>query len=70
MSSMSSQRKHDFLMAEPKREEAEKQEQAAMCLAKQKHKIVIRKKSLKYKQSRLHSKNLKKTTASVLTQLN
>ena len=36
-SSMSSQRKHDFLMAKLKREEAEKQEQAAMRLAKQKH---------------------------------
>ena len=33
-SSMSSQRKHDFLMAKLKREEAEKQEQAAMRLAK------------------------------------
>ena len=33
-SSMSSQRKHDFLMAKLKRQEAEKQEQAAMRLAK------------------------------------
>ena len=45
-SSMSSQRKHDFLMAKPKREEAEKQEQAAMRLAKQKHEIAMRKKEL------------------------
>ena len=45
-SSMSSQRKHDFLMAKLKREEAEKQEQAAMRLAKQKHEIAMRKKEL------------------------
>ena len=45
-SSMSSQRKHDFLMEKLKREEAEKQEQAAMRLAKQKHKIAMRKKEL------------------------
>ena len=45
-SSMSSQRRHDFLMAKLKREEAEKQEQAAMRLAKQKHEIAIRKKEL------------------------
>ena len=32
--SMSSQRKHNFLMAKLKREEAEKQEQATMRLAK------------------------------------
>ena len=43
---MSSQRKHDFLMAKLKREEAEKQEQAAMRLAKQKHEIAMRKKEL------------------------
>ena len=43
---MSSQRKHDFLMPKLKREEVEKQEQAAMCLAKQKHEIAIRKKEL------------------------
>ena len=43
---MSSQRKHDFLMAKRKREEAEKQEQAAMRLAKQKHEIAMRKKEL------------------------
>ena len=36
-SSMSSQRKHEFLMAKLKREEAEKQEQAAMRLAKQRN---------------------------------
>ena len=45
-SSMSSQHKHDFLMAKLKREEAEKQEQAAMRLAKQKHEIAMRKKQL------------------------
>ena len=45
-SSMSSQREHDFLMAKLKREEAEKQEQAAMRLAKQKHEIAMRKKEL------------------------
>ena len=45
-SSMSSQRKHDFLMAKLKRQEAEKQEQAAMPLAKQKHEIAMRKKEL------------------------
>ena len=45
-SSMSSQRKHDFLMAKLKREEAEKQEQAAMRLAKQKREIAMRKKEL------------------------
>ena len=44
--SMSSQRKHNFLMAKLKREEAEKQEQAAMRLAKQKHEIAMRKKEL------------------------
>ena len=43
-SSMSSQRKHYFLMANLKREEAEKQEQAAMRLAKQKREIAMRKK--------------------------
>ena len=43
---MSSQRKHDFPMAKLKREEAEKQEQAAMRLAKQKHEIAMRKKEL------------------------
>ena len=43
---MSSQRKHEFLMAKLKREEAEKQEQAAMRLAKQKHEIAMRKKEL------------------------
>ena len=45
-SSMSSQRKHEFLMAKLKREEAEKQEQATMRLAKQKHEIAMRKKEL------------------------
>ena len=44
-SSMSSQRKHNFLMAKLKRE-AEKQEKAAMRLAKQKHEIAMRKKEL------------------------
>ena len=43
---MSSQRKHDFLMAKLKREEAGKQEQAAMRLAKQKQEIAMRKKEL------------------------
>ena len=46
LSSMSSQRKHNFLKAKLKREEAEKQEQAAMRLAKQKHEIAMRKKEL------------------------
>ena len=50
--------------------EAEKQEQAAMRLAKQKHEIGTQKKSLKYKWSRWHFKNWRKTTASVLQQLN
>ena len=45
-SSMSSQRKHEFLMAKLKREEAEKQDQATMLLAKQKHEIAMRKKEL------------------------
>ena len=45
-SSMSSQRKHGFLMATLKREEAQKQEQAAMRLAKQKHEMAMRKKEL------------------------
>ena len=45
-SSMSSQRKHNFLMAKLKREEVEKQEQAAMHLAKQKHEIAMRKKEI------------------------
>ena len=45
-SSMSCQCKHDLLMAKLKREEAEKQEQAAMRLAKQKHDIAMRKKEL------------------------
>ena len=40
--SMSSQRKHDFLIAKLKREEADEQEQAAMRLAKQKHEIAMR----------------------------
>ena len=44
--SMSSQHKHDFLMAKLKREEGEKQEQAAMRLAKKKHEIALRKKEL------------------------
>ena len=43
---MSSQRKHNFLMAKLKREKAEKQEQAAMRLAKQNHEIAMRKKEL------------------------
>ena len=34
-----------FLMAKLKREEAEKQEQAAMRLAKQKHEIAMRKRA-------------------------
>ena len=43
---MSSQRKHDFIMAKLKREELEKQEQTALRLAKQKHEITMRKKEL------------------------
>ena len=45
-SSVSSQHKLDFLMEKLKRDEAEKQEQAAMRLAKQKHKIAMRKNEL------------------------
>ena len=45
-SSMSSQRKHNFLVARLKREEAEKQEQAAMRLAKKKRKIAMKQKEL------------------------
>ena len=52
-SSMSSQRKHDFLMAKLKREEAEKQGQAAMRIAKQRHEN----RSSKYKWSRWYFKN-------------
>ena len=52
-SSMSSQRKHDPLMAKLKREEAEKREQAAMRLAKQKHKIAMRKKELEIQMEQL-----------------
>ena len=43
---MSSQRKRDFLVAKLKRVEAEKQEQSALRLAKQKHEIAMRKKKL------------------------
>ena len=46
-SSISRQRKHNFLMAKLKRKEAEKQEQATMRLAKQKHEIAMRRKELK-----------------------
>ena len=52
-SSMSSQHKHDFLMAEQKRDNAEKQEQAAMCLAKQKHKIAMRKMELEIQKEQM-----------------
>ena len=45
-SSMSSHSKHDFLLAKLKREGAEKQEQAAIRPAKQKHEIAMRKKEL------------------------
>ena len=45
-SSMSSQRKHDFLVPKLKTEKAENQEQAAMRLAKQKHLVAMRKKEL------------------------
>ena len=45
-SSMSIQRKHDFFMAKLQRVEAEKQEQTAKRLAKQKHEIAMRKKEL------------------------
>ena len=44
---MSSQRRHDFLMAKLKREEAEKKEQAAIRLAKQNTKLPWEKWSLK-----------------------
>ena len=46
---MSSQRKRDFVTVKLKREEAEKQEKAALSLAIQKHEITMRKKSMKYK---------------------
>ena len=46
---MSSEPTHDFLMANLKREEAEKQEQAAMRLAKQEQKTFMRKRSWKSK---------------------
>ena len=52
-SSMSSQRKHNFLMAKLKREEAETQKQAAMRLAKQKHEIAMRKKELEIKMEQM-----------------
>ena len=45
-SSVSSQRKRDFIMAKLKREVAEKQQKDAMRLAKKQHKIVMRKKEL------------------------
>ena len=45
-STMSSQRKLEFVVALLEREEAEKQEQAALRLAKQKHEIAMRKKEL------------------------
>ena len=41
---MSSHRKYDFLLAKIKHEWAEKQEQATMRLARQKHKIAMLKK--------------------------
>ena len=59
MSSMSSQRKHDFLMAKLKREETEKQEQAAMRLAKQKHKISMRKKEIEIQMEQMALQQLK-----------
>ena len=40
-STMCSKRKQGFLMANLKRKQAEKHEQAAMCLAEQKHEIAI-----------------------------
>ena len=43
---MSSQRKHDFIMAKLKHEEAQKRELAAMRLTKQKHEIAMREKEL------------------------
>ena len=52
-SSMSSQRKHNFRMAKLKRKEAEKQEQAAMLLAKQKHEIAMRKKELEIEKEQM-----------------
>ena len=50
---MSSQRKHNFLMAKLKREKAEEQEQAAMRLAKQNHEIAMRKKELQIKMEQM-----------------
>ena len=47
---MSSEPTHDFLMANLKREEAEKQDQAAMRLAKQEQKTFMRKRSWKTKE--------------------
>ena len=57
-SSMSSQRKHDFLMAKLKREEAEKQDQAAMRLAKQKDDHAMRKKELEIQMEHMALKEL------------
>ena len=52
---MSSQRKHDLPMAKVEREEAEKQEQAA--LLSETTKMPCEKRSSEYKWSRWHFKN-------------
>ena len=57
-SSMSSHRKHDFLMAKLKRKEAEKQEQAVLRLAKQKHEISKRKKELEIQMEQIELQEL------------
>ena len=57
-SSMSSQRKRDFLMAKLKREEAEKQERAAMHLTKQKLKISMREKEFEIQIEQMALKEL------------
>ena len=57
-SSMSSQRKCDFLIAKLKRKEAEKQEQAAMRLAEQKHEIAMRKKEFEIQMEQMSLQQL------------
>ena len=66
---MSSQRKHELFLAKLKREEAEKQTQAAMRLAKQKHENIKRKKELEIQMGRWQFKDWRKTTACLLPQL-
>ena len=55
---MCSQREHDFLMAKLKREEAEKQEHAAMRLAKQNHETAMRKKELEIQMEQMTPQEL------------